>query len=322
MVFYGRWDRRAADRAICVNTGSEIIVRFSGRRLTFLFDASIYKHQKPTVTIRLDEGEWRDREVAGRMDVATSGSADQAHVVRLVAKGFREWDNRWSPPLESALVFLGVVPGPKTRLLAPPPQPRWQIEFLGDSITEGVLAVGRGAQSEWPKLSDGRRGFAFQTAELLDAAPSVVGFGRLGLTVGGNGGVPRAIESFPFIYEGALKERSQPVAVVINLGANDGKAKANDFADEYVAYLAAVRDAYPLAHVFCMRPFNGAHASDIKNAVQRISATGDQKVHYVDTTDWIDAKSDTTDGLHPNVEGHRRAAERLASAIGRVLAAR
>jgi len=320
LIFYGRWDQRAPDRAITVNTGSEIIARFQGRRLAFTFDTSIYKHEKPTVTFQIDGGEWRDVEVAERIDAATSGPADRDHVVRLVAKGFREWDNRWSPPLESALIFAGVIPDSGGKLLAPPPRPRLHVEFLGDSITEGVLTMGRGAQSEWPKLSDGRRGFAFQTAELLGAAPCIVGFGRLGITVGGNGGVPRAIESLPFIYQGVKKERLQPAAVVINLGTNDYAAKAEQFADDYLAYVAAVRATYPRAHIFCTRPFNGAHANEVRGAVRRMAATEDKMVHYVDTADWIDPKTDTTDGVHPNIKGHRRAAEKLASVIGQVLA--
>jgi lysophospholipase L1-like esterase len=322
LMLFGRWDQRAADRAITVNTGSEIVVRFSGTRLTFFFDTSIYKHEKPTVTIRLDELGWEDREVAERMEVATSGPATQEHVARLVARGFREWDNRWSPPLESALIFLGVTAGSGGQLLAPPPRPRWQIEFLGDSITEGVLTMGRGPQSEWPRLSDGRRAYAFQTAELLNAAPFIVGFGRLGITVGGNGGVPRAIESFPFVYQDVPKERLQPVAVVIALGANDAKAKADQFLADYLDYVAAVREAYPVAHIFCMRPLNGTHAKEILAAVERLAATDDKKVHYADTSGWIDPKTDTTDGLHPNVEGHRCVAEKLAVVIQQVLSER
>ena len=64
-----------------------------------------------------------------------------------------------------------------------------------------------------------------------------------------------------------------------------------------------------------MRPFNGAHEKYVEAAVRRARAAGDERVHYVDTTGWIAPQTDTTDGVHPNLEGHRKAAEKLASII-------
>jgi len=320
VLLFGRWDRRAADRAITVNTGSQIIARFSGSSLAFTFDTSPYKHALPTLWVRRDEGDWREVEVAERIDVATTGAADQPHVARVVAKGFREWDSRWTPPLESALVFTGVVLGEGGRLMTPPPPPKLRIEFLGDSITEGVLAVRSGSRDEWPKIADGRRAFAFQTAEILGAESRVVGFGRHGITIGGNGGVPRAIESFPYVYAGVEKGRLRPAVVVINLGTNDRrKAKPEQFAEDYLDYASLVRQSYPRAEIFCMRPFNGAHESGVGEAVRRLRAGGDKRLHYVDTAGWIDPEKDTTDGLHPNIEGHRKGAEKLAAVIRQVL---
>ena len=64
-----------------------------------------------------------------------------------------------------------------------------------------------------------------------------------------------------------------------------------------------------------MRPFAGAHADDIKNAVMTRVTAGDAKVFYIDTTGWIDGATDTTDGLHPNTQGHAKAATRLAAEL-------
>jgi hypothetical protein len=60
-----------------------------------------------------------------------------------------------------------------------------------------------------------------------------------------------------------------------------------------------------------MRPFNGAHADDIKNEVMVRTTAGDGKVFYVDTTGWIDPAIDCTDGLHPNEQGHKKVTARL-----------
>jgi lysophospholipase L1-like esterase len=227
--------------------------------------------------------------------------------------------SRWNPPLESALFFTGVEVGEGGELLTPPPPPRMRIEFLGDSITEGILAEGKGERPQFPHLTDGRRAYAYQTAERLNAQPRVVGFGRLGITVPGNGGVPVAIDSFLFVYDSVLKDRWSPTAVVINLGTNDGKATAEEFGPKYLEYLQLVRESYGRARIFCMRPFNGAHADEIRQAVVDMRKGMDLRVHYVDTTGWIDPKEDTTDGLHPNIAGHRKAAEKLAAFIRETL---
>ena len=41
---------------------------------------------------------------------------------------------------------------------------------------------------------------------------------------------------------------------------------------------------------------------------------GDANVFYVDTTGWLQ-RGDFTDGLHPNVEGGAKAADKLAAAL-------
>jgi lysophospholipase L1-like esterase len=312
LLYFGRWDTTPA-RAITVNTGSEIRAAFVGAKLALTFDASALEAPMPTLWIRVDDGEWREVELAPSVEVEAPGPADQRHVLRVIVKGLREHVNRWTPPLKSAVVFTGVVGGEGFRMTIPPEPPRRSIEFLGDSITEGILAVRKGDPKEWPTLSDGRRGYAFQTAELLGASPRVVGFGRLGITVPGNGGVPRAIESFPYVYGKVRFGGDRPTAVVVNLGTNDAKAPGAVFTDEYLRYLKAIRNAYPHAWVFAVRPLNGAHEKDIVAALKQLK--DDKRTLYVDTTGWIAAEKDTTDGVHPNLAGHRKVAEKLAAAI-------
>ncbi|HEX2522148.1 MAG TPA: hypothetical protein VHP35_08480, partial [Terriglobia bacterium] len=68
---------------------------------------------------------------------------------------------------------------------------------MGDSITEGVLVLNTGARETWtregrPQFSEARRSWAYQSALLAGVEPRTVGFGRLGLTINANGGVPPA----------------------------------------------------------------------------------------------------------------------------------
>jgi lysophospholipase L1-like esterase len=193
-------------------------------------------------------------------------------------------------------------------------KPGDRIVTLGDSITEGVLVLNTGPREAGPATVG--RGSATggaagrQSALLADAEPRTVGFGRLGLSINANGGVPPALHSFPWIYAGAPVDGPAPDIVVVNLGTNDGTRVSGEvFGSLYRAYLEAIRKAYPGAWILCLRPFNGAHAAVIESAV---SGLGDAKIRYVDTAGWIDAEKHTTDKVHLNLEGNQAAAERLA----------
>ena len=107
-------------------------------------------------------------------------------------------------------------------------------------------------KARFPEYNDGRRGWAYQSALLAGAEPSVVGFGRHGLTIHGNGGVPPAFWSLPYIYAGAPADTTRPPdAVVVNLGTNDRNAPVEMFGALYRAYLEAIRKLYPSARILC-----------------------------------------------------------------------
>jgi lysophospholipase L1-like esterase len=315
----GRWAVNRG-RALTVNTGSQLQARFSGERVVLRFDAGTYPHEPPQIWVRLDEHPWQAVEVQPTVEL-TPSPPHSSHRLQVVFKGAREWDNRWRAPLQTAVIVTGLGLPPGGELLEPPPRPELRLEFLGDSITEGVLAhrLDRPFPEAWPERSDGRLGYAFQTGERLGADARVVGFGRLGVTIEGNGGVPPAPDAFGWVCDGVPKDAWQPHAVVINQGTNDGAVSSDRFRPAYDRYLAVIRAAYPRAHLFALRPFNGAHADDIRAAVDARVAAGDDRAHFIDTTGWLEPDRHTTDGLHPNIAGHREAARRLEPVLRVVL---
>ena len=306
LQFWGRWDHRNASTtgAVTVNTGSTILLRFEGSNLTLHFTTMQYSHQFPSLWLQVDEGEWTVVLPAEELRLSKTPLGSGAHTARLVVKGFREWENRWDTPLVNSVIFRGVTPEPDGRLLDAPQRPAKLVEYLGDSITEGVLVLGtpdRGTwtRDNWPKYSDGRRCWAYQSALLAGAEPRTVGFGRHGLSINANGGVPPGIESFPYIYEGApIDQTREPDAVVINMGTNDGgRASSELFAALYKAYVEKIRKTYPAAWILCMRPFNGAHAAVIEATVARLA---DPKVRFVDTSGWIVPGNHTREDFPPH----------------------
>jgi hypothetical protein len=313
LQYWGRWDLRhpAEAGAITVNTGSTILIAFTGPGAVLHFGMDHYPAELPTLWLRIDDGAWRVVRPAESLRITDAPLDAGRHVVRLVVKGFREWDRRWEPPLESSLVFRGMTLDAGAKLLDPPARPKHVIEYFGDSITEGVLTHydGRKAWERplWPDYSDGRQGWAYQSARRVGAEPRVVGFGRLGLTIGGNGGVPVAIESCAEVYHGVPVDRSrQPDAATV------GRL--------YAAYLERIRRLYPNARLLALQPFNGAHGRVIERVVRERVKAGDARVTFVDTTGWITSGKHTSDAVHLNVAGHERAAEQLVPFLRRTLA--
>lgn len=315
--WWGRWDRRANDRAITVNSGSYVLSHFSGAGATALFDVSLNQAPFPTIAWRIDAGEWQEAEVAPAVQLADK-LPPGPHTLMLMARGLDEHQNRWTKPLVSSITCLGLrlPPGGQTLPLLPVwDHPALTIEFLGDSITEGVLVQDeRPGKTTWPWRTDATHSYAALTAMRLDAAWRQVGFGATGLAHGGSGGAPGALDSFNAFYDGSPRDDWQPAVVVINQGTNDGGMAPTDYRPLYAKYLALIRGAYPRAKIVALRPFNGAQAAGIQAEVAACQAAGDHRIYYIDTTGW------NTGDLHPNAASSAIIADHLVTALrGQVL---
>lgn len=311
--FYGRWNQ-LADRAITVNSGSQVSAQFTGTGVSARFDVSSnVAGSIPTIAWHVDQAAWQEAEIASSVSLA-SGLAPGQHTVTVLARGLDEKRSRWAPPLESSITFLSFdVTGGAVQSSVRPL--RAKIEILGDSITEGVKVWSSHdgkTGSAW--VADARISYPFQTAEQLGLELRQVGFGYLGILKSGNGGVPKANDSFNWIYQGVPRDSWQADMVVVNEGTNDSSQNATTFRDGYVTYLTTIRAAYPSAKIVGLRPFNGSQAAQVQAAVQARKTAGDAKVYYVDTSGWL-GSGDYTDSLHPNAQGSGKAAKALSAAL-------
>ena len=211
--FYGRWDRRQPDRAITVNGGSYVVARFEGRGLTARFDLARNKPPIPTAAWRVDDDiQWRESEIAAKLELEKDLKPGE-HTIQLLVRGLDEHQPRWAEPLTASLTFLGFEFPTGGKLLDPPAEPKLKIEFLGDSITEGVRVHDKQPGREsWTWQTDALLSYPTQTALKLNAQWRQVGFGRLGITIQGNGGVPVAPDSFDWFYQGCPRADWQPRA--------------------------------------------------------------------------------------------------------------
>lgn len=315
----GRWDLKP-EAATTVNSGTGILFRFRGTTLMGLFQPTTAPSQ---VYVTIDGGEKVMHTVdKAEIDFAPGGLAAGDHIVELETKDVSQNVNRWTPPLAAALVFAGFDLG-AGEPLAPEPAlvGRWsptalRMEFIGDSITQGVRAISMATD---PTGTDGIRTYSYLTAAAFRASITQVGFGAQGITHGGGGGVPAVGETLYFNFAGSLTDplARPPDVVVINQGTNDGGASAAVFEPAYFAFLTRVRRAYPQALIAAMRPFNGTQDAAIYAAVQKMR---DPRVIYIDTDGWLELTNspDYTEqptGLHPSLSGHAKAAKLLTAAL-------
>jgi lysophospholipase L1-like esterase len=229
------------------------------------------------------------------------------HDVVFMARGMEELFNRWLPPVVASLNFSGF--DVENGALVPTARPqRLKIEFIGDSITEGVRVVMNNASDPWH--TNGRLAYPCLVATTLGAEWTQVGFGHQGLLQAGHGNVPVAADSFDWVYATVPRDRGWVAdMVVLNQGTNDRDATSTAFRPAFAKYLALLRQGYPAAKIFVLRPFGGYREADIAAEVALRVAAGDA-MFYVDTTGWLTA-ADYTEGLHPNVVGHMKATAAL-----------
>jgi len=125
--------------------------------------------------------------------------------------------------------------------------------------------------------------------------------------------VPPAGLAYPFVCEGVPADDPPADIVTIMHGSNDSGVP--NIEAGYVNLIRQVRRRNPRAAIFCVVPFNQIHRRSVRGAVDTLRANGDAWVFLVETSGWIDPKTDTTDGVHPNAIGHAKAAQKLAAVI-------
>ncbi|GIJ73032.1 GDSL-type esterase/lipase family protein [Virgisporangium ochraceum] len=294
IVYHGRWDRSNASYFSMGWAGGYLDAQFTG--------ASIGVRQRNAIDLyySIDRGplQWR-RNVSGAVTLAT-GLSGGAHTVRI---GYRERAGSYTgDPVFGGLILAA---GGQT---APIARPQRVVEFIGDSITVGQ-----------PNADRPFTAYAWLTGEALGAGHTQVAQGDACLV---SQDCYAMMDWFRRSSGYATTDdwnfaTYQAAAVVINLGTNDvgHHVSTTRFQQNYVVMLQRVRQAYPNAHIFAMATFRGRYVTETRNAV---SASGDSRVHFVDTTGWI-GTADLVDSVHPNDAGHAKIAQRLAPVLAQHL---
>jgi lysophospholipase L1-like esterase len=303
--YVGHW-AVSSGAAVTVNSGSRLTFSFTGTRATATFDEAKVL-LKPQIYVTVD-GRSKlvtlDKPVVPLAAKLRKGK----HTVAIDIKGIDAGGARWTPPLTTAVTLTSLDLGPGAKLLPLPKAAPLRFEFYGDSVTEGVKALG---DAYTIGMEDATKAYPALVSRGFGADGSNLAFAGQGVTAAGLGGVGTAADSFGSVLAGTPATSAAPDAVVLHLGENDDAATAQAFTDGYVAYLAKIRKAYPKAWIFALRPFNGTHAADVTAAV---TTAADPKIVDVDTTGWL-PPTDTRDGTHPTAVAHRKLAALMVAAI-------
>lgn len=156
------------------------------------------------------------------------------------------------------------------------------IEFIGDSITEGIsIDVGHfnyRNNRDMVYWNDSTAGYAWRTAKEPNFRPVIMGYGCLGTTKGGTGGIPPVTESYQYYSDGFPTQSQNADFIVINHGTNDRGADKEFFKQKYFEFLCVVRKRNPNSKIISLTPFSGCLAKEIKEVVERYNNEKDDDI--------------------------------------------
>lgn len=313
----GNWYALPRGEMRSVNPGAYLRTIFSGATVQATFDVTLNAGAPfPLITWRIDGAMvWRTASVAAVVSLAPGRLAAGAHTLELMYRASAAYapaTDRWITPV-SSLTFTGLVVDSGATLTLPMRKKK-TVLIYGDSISEGLRDLG--ARGTDLSNSNARLGYAYQLRDRLDAEVGVIAFGGAGLTVGGSGHVPALRLSYNLYYQGAARSlsrlsggagnrgdsRGAPDLVIYEIGTNDVGAGAGATAVQkgLQPVLMAILAAAPMVKQVVLQPFNASPRSAVGTGLAAAGrAIGSSAVTYVNTTGWINAATDTSDGLHP-----------------------
>lgn len=294
----GNWTGADATSNASINAGAYSRVMFSGSIATLSFDVSVAQAPLSQIAYRVDGKEWVVAPIASTITVTMPADTTAAafHTLEWLVKSTSETIARWAAASATAVIFTGltIADGATVRR---PREYKYAILIFGDSITEGVRTINETASVDTDR-NDSRTGWALELGARLGVEVGVIGFGRQGWVIGGNGGVPTLPSSVGFLKQGVARTfPSNVVAVIVNMGTNDNGYADGDVSSAVTSFLTTTLAA-TTASIVLLRPFNGAKAGAIQAG---IAAKGSGRVYYVDTDGVLDGSYGIDSvGLHPN----------------------
>ncbi len=315
----GRWDTREEYAAHTTTTGAYIEFCFSGNMAVARFDVTANAMPRLHLWIQLDGGVLTEAPIDSRLRILAP--TDGVHTCRIIYKGGSEQARRWYAPLTGKVSFIGVQTDCPVAIA---PDTRRTVEFVGDSITEGVLidvdfddtadCISHLGEAMRCYQDDVCATYAWRTAEALDLRPVFMGYGAVGVTKAGCGGVPAAQRSYPFNFDKSPITHAPCDIIVINHGANDRHRPEAQYLAGYAELLDVVRARNPHSVIVSLSAFCGGHHEALGRMIDEYNRQNNCHVHFIDSFGWI-----PVDPLHPLRDGHATVAEHLVPLLDAII---
>ncbi|MBQ3179298.1 MAG: hypothetical protein IJB52_15885 [Clostridia bacterium] len=307
--YTGRWNVTEQE-AVSTANGNYAEFAFAGESAVITFGIEDCVPPFPHVYIAVDNGARIEVPLEKYIRIAAE---EGNHTVQIILKGSVETQRRWHHPLQSKTSIRALE---ADTFLPLQEDTRKTIEFLGDSITEGISIDNNGKYTHYGShldmvfWDDSTAGYAWLTAKSLHLRPITMGYGSLGTTRPGAGEIPKAADSYPYYSENCPMESANADYIVINHGTNDRGAAVETFQTEYYHLLEVVRDRNPDAQLISLTPFCGALAEEILEVVTRFNKERQDHIFYINTKGWIPPEP-----LHPTREGNKTVAHNLSAIL-------
>lgn len=231
---------------------------------------------------------------------------------------------------------------------APLPKRRYQLEFIGDSITSGEGGCGAVTENEWKSfVFDSYENYARLTADRLHATYQVLSSSGWGAFCSFDGNKRHALPLYydevcgllagPANEAAGTKEpwdfaKFRPDAVVVNLGSNDWNAWQGGFLPEaelpakfrerVVSFLKDIRAHNEHAEiVWALGMLGEGMGAPVREAITAYQEeTGDSHVTYLSLPNTLEGEYGARQ--HPGRPSHEKAALVLSKALYQILAGR
>lgn len=302
--YTGRFGHEGVSGMASTACGAYFEIAFRGSSIVLNFNVDLLPDSHGHVYVSADGGARVESDLTRYIRVG--GLDDGEHIVTVIYKSNVEANPRWYHPLIGKVDFLGYEAEDAGTLL---PDNRKTIEIVGDSITEGVLIDAfrnplKCDQANRPLQDDATDTYGWLAAEALGLRPFMMGYGAVGNTHGGQGGVPKTIEAYPFNFQGSPVNYSSCDYILINHGANDRGRP--DYLPEYEKVLELIRERNPKSTIIVLSPFCGCFDDVLPGFVKGYNEKHSDNIRYISSHGWVPESP-----LHPLRDGHREIARRL-----------
>ena len=235
------------------------------------------------------------------------------HTVRIIADCMNSSEDKWEG--EKGFAFKSLTASEGGTIYGIKPKNK-VIFYYGDSITEGINALGDGTQ-----YNSATNSYAWLCSEQLGATHYSIGYSGTGITRGIEEG--KSFAKFSIAIDHLSKDRLvsdgiKPDVIVINHGCNDATIGTDpeEFKANLMDGITKLKTMYPDTPIYYVVPFDQKWKIQLGVMLKNV-----ENVTLIGTAGWATDDMYTDDNGHPSAEGAKTLAGKLAAALKEQLGA-